>query len=235
MQVRYRDVDSRIFKLGAVSLVLGFVIASIFSYIHPHEQNPNDFPAVFAEYAASGHWVAIHMGELFGVLLVLIFGTTAIYLSLTKEASSVAVLARLGWALAIVAFAVFVVLQAIDGLALKKMVDSWSVAPAPEIAAVVRIAEAIRWIEISLDSVFRGLNGGTALLLGAAMALSAVYPKWVGWLGAIYGISEITVSVVMGLTGTSTQVVYANLAPLVIGALWLIAVAGTLWQRADEF
>lgn len=235
MQVSNRDVDSRIFKFGAVSLVLGFAIANVFSYIHPHEQNPSDFPAVFAEYAASQHWVAIHMGELFGVMLVLIFGTTAIYFSLIKEASFIAVLARLGWALALVTFAVFVVLQAIDGLALKKMVDSWSAAPAPEIAAAVRIAEAIRWIEISLDSVFRGLNGGTALLLGAAMAFSTVYPKWIGWLGAIYGISEIAVSVVMGLTGTSIQVIYANFAPLVIGALWLIAVAGTLWQRADEF
>ena len=234
MQARTKDVDGTILKLGAASLVLGFIISSVFSFIHPHEQNPSDFPAVFAEYAASPHWVAIHMGEMFGVLLVVILGSTAIYLSLVKEGGYVAVLARLGLELAIVTFAVFVGLQSIDGLALKKMVDSWSIAAAGEIALAVRIAEAVRWIEISFDVFYRALNGATALLFGAAMAASWSYRKWIGWLGMIYGLTEMAVSIIMGLTGPSNLVVYTNYVPFALGAVWLLAVASVLWRQPQS-
>jgi uncharacterized membrane protein len=153
MHIIQKNVDGTIYKVGAAALLIGFALATAFSYIHPHEQDPSNFPAVFAEYAASAHWVAIHMGELLGVLLFLIFGMTVVYQSLVEEEGMVALLARMGMALAVVTFAIFVVLHAIDGLALKKMVDSWSVAPAGELAAAVRIAEAVRWVE-SVSIVF---------------------------------------------------------------------------------
>jgi hypothetical protein len=52
--------------------------------------------------------------------------------------------------------------------------------PAAEKRDAFRVAEAVRHIEIGLSS-FAELTLGTALLLyGLAIALSDVYPKWLG-------------------------------------------------------
>jgi hypothetical protein len=75
------------------------------------------------------------------------------------------------------------------------------------------------------------MNGSAVLLFGAAMVASDGYSKWIGWLGGVFGAGEIAVSIIMGLTGPSSLVVYGNLVPLTIGAIWLIAVAATLWRR----
>jgi hypothetical protein len=57
-------------------------------------------------------------------------------------------------------------LQAVDGIALKRAVDSWAEAPADEKVAAFRVAEGIRWIEIGTDSVFRILQGSVAVIFG---------------------------------------------------------------------
>src|ERR1043165_8014971 len=59
--------DRTSFRLPAALIFGGqllFIAAGIF---HPGSVPPNDHPAVFAEYATSAYWGAVHMGQFVGL------------------------------------------------------------------------------------------------------------------------------------------------------------------------
>ena len=59
-------------RLGAVAAVVGAVIFFVSGLLHPASADPNDLPAAFAEYAASSHWVGIHLAQFVGAALAVI-------------------------------------------------------------------------------------------------------------------------------------------------------------------
>jgi len=59
---------------------------------------------------------------------------------------------RFGAVAAVVTLALYGVLQAVDGVALKQAVDAWASAPEVEKAARFASAEAIRWLEWGVRS-----------------------------------------------------------------------------------
>jgi hypothetical protein len=78
--------------------------------------------------------------------------------------------ARLGAVSAAVALALYGVLQAVDGVALKQVVDAWVRAPEAEKAARFASAETIRWLEWLpgthiAEQPLHLISGGTEALL----------------------------------------------------------------------
>ena len=57
-------------RIGAVLFLLGLIVLVISTQLHPAHENPMDNPAVFREYAQSDLWVAVHLGQFVGFLLV---------------------------------------------------------------------------------------------------------------------------------------------------------------------
>ncbi|HEX5978292.1 MAG TPA: hypothetical protein VFY68_13500 [Nitrososphaeraceae archaeon] len=96
------------------------------------------------EYANSNPWIAIHIGQFAGGIVVFAGGFGALYLLLVRSESSIAsALALLGFAVVIIAVSTLSILQAVDGIALKMAVDSWAAAPAEEKVITFRVAEGI--------------------------------------------------------------------------------------------
>ena len=48
---------------AGVLILIGAITNTIISRFHPSEQDPNNHPAVFAEYAASTDWIWVHYGQ----------------------------------------------------------------------------------------------------------------------------------------------------------------------------
>jgi len=113
-------------------------------FFHPQREHPMDNPAVFMEYAHSDIWTAVHLAQYFGFLLLLGGGLVALYYSVSAKPGVGAGLAPFGLAATVTAAASFTVLQAVDGVALKRAVDAWVSAPAAQKAAAFAAAEAIR-------------------------------------------------------------------------------------------
>ena len=147
-------------RIGVVALPLGMVVILVSEYFHPSREDPMDNPAVFMEYAHSDIWTTVHLAEYFGFLLLL-GGLVALYYSVSAKPSVGAGLAPFGLAAAVTAAASFTVLQAVDGVALKRAVDTWASAPAPQKPAAFAAAEAIRWTEIAMNSFSFFLAGLT--------------------------------------------------------------------------
>ena len=53
-------VDRSLLRLAATLVVIGEVLFAVVTAFHPGREDPNNHPAVFAEYASSGSWIAIH-------------------------------------------------------------------------------------------------------------------------------------------------------------------------------
>jgi hypothetical protein len=123
-----RGDDAITTRIGAAMLPLGVVVLLVTEVLHPSREDPMDNHAVFMEYAHSNIWTAVHLGEYFGFLLLL-GGLVALYYSVSAKRGMGAGLAPFGLAAAVTAAASFTVLQAVDGIALKRAVDAWVSAP----------------------------------------------------------------------------------------------------------
>lgn len=104
------------------------------TYLHPMGADPNDAAAAFAEYAGDRPWVASHLVQLAGVAAMV---TALLFLTEEIEARRRSAVARIAAAGAIVSLALAAALQAVDGIALKSMVDVWAAAPASDRKSVV--------------------------------------------------------------------------------------------------
>jgi hypothetical protein len=211
---------------------LGVIVIGIAEYFHPAKEDPMDNHAVFMEYAHSRIWTAVHLGEYFGFLLLL-GGLVALYYSVSAKRGLGAGIAPFGLAAAVTAAASFTVLQAVDGVALKRAVDAWASAPAPEKTAAFAAAEAVRWTEIGMNSFSYFLAGLTLFLFGATIALGRVYPRWAGVIAAVSGAAFIYNGVVeVAYEGFVPSII--KLVGLLLLVVWALIMAVLMWRNAGR-
>jgi hypothetical protein len=169
--------------MGSVAFIAGIVTLLVSTLMHPAGEDPTNHPLVFAEYAQDDIWIASHMGQFAGGMLIFAGGFVALFRLLHKRSESgiASALAWLGLAVTIAAGSALAVLQAIDGIALKMAVDAWYAAiPAGdggEGDITFRVAEGIRWTEIAANSFFRILQGSVGIIFGVAIAVSATLSR----------------------------------------------------------
>ena len=214
-------------RIGAVALPLGIIMLLVAEFFHPQREHPMDNPAVFMEYAQSNIWTAVHLAQYFG-FLVLLGGLVALFYSVGAEPGAGAGLAPFGLAAAVTAAASFTVLQAVDGIALKRAVDSWASAPADQETAAFAAAEAIRWTEIGMNSLSFFLAGLTLFLYGVAIALGTVYPRWVGLLAGVSGVLFMVNGVVVAYEGFGPSII--RLVAILLLAVWTFVMAFGMWR-----
>jgi hypothetical protein len=228
--VSRKTLASRALSLAAAAAVigpLGYVAVTLF---HPPGVEANNHPVVFREYAMAQGWTAIHLVQLAGLVVGLI-GIASLAASMLRRQENGRLLALLAVGLAAASIPSAVILQAADGIALKRAVDAWVAAGGTVGSASFAAATAIRWLEESLNVVFGLTLGLAVILVGAAMVRGAVYPRWLGWIGSAIGIAVLIHAILVAETGFSataqTWVLARN------PTLWIwTAVAGVLmWRR----
>jgi hypothetical protein len=109
--------------------LVGSVLLFVETSLHPLQADPNEAVAAFTEYAADHLWVASHLTQLGGVALMV---TALLFLAHQLELVSGRGWARIAAGGAVASLAVATVLQAVDGIALKRLVDAWASAPAAQ-------------------------------------------------------------------------------------------------------
>jgi hypothetical protein len=219
-------------RIGALALALAIPVLVVAEYFHPSKEDPMDNHAVFMEYAHSHIWTTVHLGEYFGFLLLL-GGLVALYYSVSAKPGVGAGLAPFGLAAAVTAAASFTVLQAVDGVALKRAVDTWASAPAPQKTAAFAAAEAVRWTEIAMNSFSFFLAGVTLFLFGLAIALGRVYPRWVGVIAAVSGAAFMyDGAVVVAYEGFVPSII--KLLGLLLLAVWAFIMAFLMWRNGGR-
>jgi hypothetical protein len=218
-------------RLGTVAAVLGALLLFVSTMLHPLAADPNDAEAAFAEYAADRLWVASHLGQFLGICLI---GAALVVLTHTMPDGPSRAWAWLGLAGATATVATGAALQAVDGVALKAMVDRWVAAPPTERPLVFEAAFAVRQVEIGLASLLSLLFGLTATVYGIAMIHDERHPTWVGWLGILGGIGTMVAGVVQAYTGFSGLAMAITMPASTLLLIWTVIVGASIWRRAGR-
>ncbi len=225
-------------RIGSIAFIAGIVIFLVSTLMHPGAEDPTNHPLVFAEYAQDDLWVASHIGQFAGGMLVFLGGFVALFRLLhTRSESGIAsALAWLGLAVTIATGSALAVLQAIDGIALKMAVDAWyAISPSPaaegETAFYFQVAEGIRWTEIAANSFFRILQGSVGIIFGIAIVASATLSRWIGALGIVAGVATIILGVSVAYVGFVTVGSIEDTISTWTYLPWIIILGVSMWRK----
>ncbi len=216
---------------ASVAAVGGALLLFIGTFVHPSEADPNEALAAFTEYADDQLWVASHFTQLIGVVLIV---GSLIYLSRILAGGSARALAWIGAAGAIATLATAAALQAVDGIALKIMVDVWAEAAEPDKTTLFYSTYGVRQIEVGLASIVSLLFGLTFCVYGVALIADRDFSRWLGWLAIIGGILIATAGVVIAYTGFSALAMSIYIPSSALLLVWMIALGVLLWRRSAE-
>jgi hypothetical protein len=218
---KVEDAGARaLLRIPGRLLLLGQLLYIVVTQFHVGGDG-NDHRAIFAEYAANGTWAAVHLGQ-FACMAVLLAGLLALFVVLDLQAGAVTWVGRFGVATTVAALALYGVLQAVDGVALKQAVNAWASAPEAEKGARFMSAEAIRWLEWGLRS-YHDLALGLALLLCAASTLRVVrIPRPIAYLMGLSGLIYLVQGWVAGSEGFSPAQSVAIVLAWVLSLIWMI-------------
>lgn len=218
----------RFLRVGAILIVGGLLLFFALGLQHPSTAPPWNSPAAFREYAASHLWITIHLAEYVGFLLIL-GGLVILQRALLQDGGTAAGWASLGYAATVASMAVITLLQAVDGVALKKMVDVWVAAPPAEREAAFRAAEAVRWIEIGINALFRIMFGLAGLATALGLAVSLLRPRWFGWIGVALAVLTAAGGFVTAFRGFSPQASQFG-AFFLLFLVWVAVLAVRMWR-----
>jgi hypothetical protein len=232
MVMNNRTFDRTSLRLSATLLLVGQLLYIVVTQFHA-DGDANNHPAAFAEYAGSGIWTAVHLGQFAG-MAILLAGVLALFFALDVQAGTARWAGRFGAASAVAALALYGVLQAVDGVALKQAVNAWASAPDAEKAARFASAEAIRWLEWGVRS-YQNLALGLALLLFAAAVMrTAGVARPIAYLMGLSGLTYLVQGWVVGSQGFSRTETIAIVLAFVLDLAWMIWLVVVAWRMQDS-
>jgi len=215
-------------RLSAWLLLAGQLLYIVVTQFHAGG-DANNHPAIFAAYAGSGIWTAVHLGQFAG-MAILLAGLLTLFFALDVQDGLARWVGCLGVASAVAALALYGVLQAVDGVALKQAVNAWASAPEAEKAARFASAEAIRWLEWGVRSYQDFALGLALLLFAAAVAREAWVPRPIAYLMALSGLAYAVQGWVAGSEGFSPTQSVAIVLAWVLSLVWMIWLVVVAWR-----
>lgn len=220
--------DRHLARIGAAAAIGGAVVLFIATLLHPMSADPNDAPAAFAEYAADHLWVASHLGQFLGIAVL---GVALVALAAAMEPGAPSAWARVGVVGTAASVAAAAALQAVDGVALKRMVDRWARASGEARERAFEGAFAVRQIEVGMASLLSVLFGLTVFVFGIAMLLGRRFPPWLAVLGVLGGLATVAAGVAQAYTGFSELAMTLSMPASCLLLVWAVLVGGFLWRR----
>ena len=226
--------DRSLLRLSTTLVVIGEVLFALVTLFHPGREDPNNHPAVFAEYASSGSWIAVHFGQ-FVLMAVLLAGLLVLSFALNVRSGVLGWVGRFAAVSVVVALALYGVVQAVDGVANKHAVDAWSSAPEAEKAARFASAETMRWLEWGTSSYQTFMFALALILLATVIGWTARVPRPIGYLMGLAAIPYLVQSWVLGTEGFAISWLAGGLSvvglPLMLAwSIWLLIVA---WRMKE--
>ena len=224
------DEKRWVYLLGGAAAVVGSVLAGVGNLLHPvtPEGDPEGVASVIAD---SQIWTPVHLVIVLGIFLML-GGLIAIYHSIRGGLSGA--LARFGLFAALAGATIGLVLVILDGVAARQLAREWASAAPGDKAIALGLVHVNETLNFALASLFNFVfAAATFILFGLAVAISGVYPRWLGWAVFVAGVASIAAGLVQALVGepTTASRVLTIFGPTVI-TLWELVIGILLLRRA---
>jgi hypothetical protein len=218
-------------RLSATLLLAGQLLYIVVTQFHA-DGPANSHAVVFVEYARSGSWTAVHVGQ-FLAMAIVTAGLVALRFALDVETGTASWAGRFGAASAVAALALYGALQAVDGVANKQADVAWVRAPAAEKAARFASAEVVRWVEWGMRSYQDFALGLAVLLFATAVVRTAGVPRPIGYLMGLSGLGCLVQGWVVGAEGFSGPHSTLIVVTWVLSVAWMIWLVVVAWRMQD--
>ena len=221
-----------VFRLGGASAIIGAILGGVGNLVHPVTPE-NDPVGVARVIADSDIWVPVHLAIVLGIALML-GGLVAVYHSIRGGIPGA--LARFGLFAAVAGATIGLVLVILDGVAARQLAQEWANAAPREKATALGLVHVNETINFALASLFNFVfAAATFILFGLAVALSSVYPRWLGWVVFVAGVTSIGAGLIQAYVGepTGASRILTIVGPTVI-TLWLLVI-GILLVRMGRY
>jgi hypothetical protein len=224
------QISGQPYRLTAVLALLGAGLLGVGTWLHPADADPGVPAAAFSEYAADGRagWVTAHLLQFGGVASMTL---AMVLLARAVAGPGGAAWARVTAACATAGFATAAVLQAVDGVALKAMVDLWSSA-SDDRPTLFAATLAVRQVEIGLDALLALVLAAAFLSLGVALLTAPARSRGLGGLALATAAAAAANGLVLALGGFSNTAMLATTASGLLGLAFLLTAAVWSWRRA---
>jgi hypothetical protein len=225
-------VDAAWLRAGATAGIAGLLVQVVMDQMHPAHADPNDSRAAFIEYANYANWTYVHIGQWVGTLLLGI-ALLILALSLVRQPGLPGALAFVGAVTSVLLVAVFTVQMAVDGVALRSAIDTWTSAPVGAgKTSAFQVAEGVRGVEKGLSGFFHLTNGLTLVTLGLSIALGHGYARWLGWTAVVAGLGFLAGGAVTAQTGFSATAGRVLTPALLLLLVFVVGVCVSMWRHA---
>jgi hypothetical protein len=218
-------------RLTVLLLVFGVAALVLGTALHPAHEDPNDAVKAFAEYATDRKWLASHLIQLAGAMAMLLGMLAVLAQSSASRDGGWATSVLPQTALVAAGIALSAALQAVDGVALKLMVDRWASASGAEKDQLFSASLAIRFVEIGLAAMASLVTGLTVLAVCFSLWSLKVGGNCVGLLGMAGGLGLAASSFAMGVGGFSGAAMLINMPASIALMIWVAAHAVIHWRN----
>jgi hypothetical protein len=141
--------------------------------------------------------------------------------------------ARLGSAATTATLALYGVVLAVDGVALKQAVNAWANAPDAEKAARFASAETMRWLEWGTRS-YENFTLAFAVLLAAAVIWAMRVPRPIALLMVLSAVGYVMQGWSAGIEGFSHSHTIAIVFAESLNAVWMTWLLVVGWQMKER-
>ncbi len=229
--------ERTLLRIGAVSLIVGIVLFSLALFvgivlIHGGPGDSDDTRANLQAIADSPLWMGVNLVGL-AALLLFVGGLQALSRSITKEPG--AALARLGFTAALLGGAFLSIPLVLEGShTMKALAEAWAAAADKEVPFAV--AEAVQLVGWAGGGIFDWgwvvFFGVAPILYGLAIALTDLYPRWLGWVAVVGGVGAVPVGIGLFLQGLTLAGTIAFTAFAAVVNVSLLVMGVLMWRRA---
>ena len=224
-------LDRPLLRLSATLLLVGQLLYVLVTLLHAGGE-ANNHTAVFAAYARSGVWTAVHVAQ-FACMATMLAGLLGLFSVLDVQPAAARLASRLGAASTTATLALYGVVLAVDGVALKQAVNAWASAPEAEKAARFVSAETLRWLEWGTRS-YENFTLGLAILLAGAVVRKALLPRPITYVMGVAALTYLWQGWLAGVEGFSPTHTFALVSAEISNAVWMTWLMVAAWRKSES-
>lgn len=228
-------VDRRLLLFSACLLVAGAFFYNIITPLfHPGPPPSSGDTNVFTVYANSDNWTLVHALQFLGDGLIA-FGLVTLYSALNVKSGIVGQVSRFARYSAIASLALFAVVFAVDGIALRYAIDHWVNASSSDQSAYFAVAQGIRGLEWAARGYSDYFTGLTLALFATVIVLTARISRPIGYLMVLLGLAYIARGYTYGMSyvvNNEAITIYVLIPGILAWTVWLFVLAFRLRRRS---
>jgi hypothetical protein len=216
-------------RIASAGFIIGAVLLIVFNFLLPRAADPSNTQDLLTKWGGQKgltQLCALLMAVgIWGVMM----GTAGVYRSITANGAA---WARLGFYGITVGTAIWSVTFGLVA-ATAALAADWLAASAASKAAAYGVAASLGNVNTSTFTMSILVFWLAIVFLGIGMARSGVYPKWLGWVGALLGaVTVVAVGIPQFFAGETSnlQTLFAVLA--ILTTIWVLIVGIWVARKA---